>query len=472
MTGIALSRAAGELRQKAQTKLDELKGVIQRQSADELTEGESRLTAVEIAERNQEIEDLVAEAKAVDKLDSLDHIANRPADQISDEARRILQETETVGADEKNAPFESVGDFLRTIRTSMGQYENAVDMTTTKRRALSFLYGQATKLDLGEPLQTKGLGDLDLKTLVGDDTTSAGRGDFLVPTEHMAELLRVMAESQQFANRARRIPMTRRTADFPRLAQTTVGDTRPLFSFAAVTKIAEGASKPEHEPTFEQLTLTAIKYAAYVEASDELLSDSIVDMPPVLVDLLTSAIAYEYDRDTMRGSGTAEPQGFIGSAAEFAVNRATSQLIGVADIFEMESRFFGDNGIYLFHPSTIPQIYALAASNVIAWNRDLASAVPGVLLGRPLVRTHKLPTLNNKGDLCLVDPSFYLVGDLQRITVMNSIHAQFRNDVTAWRATFRAAGTPWPAGTFSHESSGAAFTFEVSPFVVLDIVSS
>lgn len=473
MTGVAISRAAGEKRQQAQTRLDELKAKINKQQNGELEEGESRLTAAEIAQEKEAIEILIDEAKALEGVDDLDGIMSRPADQLDPEARRILQGKETGEDVEPKSAFPTVGEFLRAVRTVHGQYDDPVQMSKEKRQALNHLYHAATKLERGEKLSSKDLGDMDVKTLVGDDTGSDGRGDYLVPTEHMEELLRTMGEGQQFANRARRVAMSRRTADFPRLAQTTAADTRPMFSFAAVSKIAEGAQKPEREPTFEQLTLTAIKYAAYVEAADELLTDSIVGMQPVLVDLLTEAIAYEYDRDTIRGSGTAEPQGFIGSNAEYAVNRASSSTIGTGDVFNMESRFFGGEGsLYMFHPSIIPQLYGLASSNVIAWQRDISSAAPGVLLGRPLVRTHKLPILNEKGDLCLVDPSFYLVGDLQRITVMNSIHYQFRNDVTAWRATFRAAGTPWPAGTFSHEASGGTKTWEVSPFVVLDQISS
>lgn len=471
---ITLSRAAGDKKMEAQTKFEELESVLQKQMAGELDE-DSRLTAEEIAERKQEIEALVREAAEIEGVTDLKEIMRRPADQVSGEARRILAGDD--GADagtQKRRYFKSIGEFMRAVRTNDPEhYDYAIPLEEDQRKALKYLYSQATRLekDMGD-LPVKELGDLDVKQLVGDDSGSSGRGDYLVPTEHMAELLRTMGESQQFVNRARRVPMSRRTADFPRLSQTDEDDDRPMFSFAAVSKIAEGAQKPEREPTFEQLTLTAIKYAAYVEASDELLSDSIVDVPPVLIELLTSAIGYEYDRDGFRGSGSSEPQGFIGSNAEVAVNRSSANEIGTADVFEMESQFFGGEGIYYFHPSAIPQLYALASSNIIVWNGDLASEAPGTLLGRQLVRTHKLPGLGTKGDFCLVDPSFYLAGDLQRVTVASSIHAQFRNDVTAWRATFRAAGTPWPAGTFSHEASSGTKTHEVSPFVVLDVPES
>lgn len=465
---ITLKKEAGEKRAEANRKLEELQDTLKKQVNGDLAD-DSQLTAEEIKQRREEIDELQTEAKELEEVVRLEDIGKR-AD-VSDEGRRILNEG--AGSEKGNrSTFKSTGEFLRAIRTIHGNFDMPVDMNETQKRALGWARKTATMLDNGERLPEKELGDTDLKTLVGDDTGSSGRGDYLVPTEHMSELLRVMAEQQQFANRARRIPMSRRTVDFPRLKQTNADDTRPLFSFAAVSKIGEGVQKPEREPTFEQLTLTAIKYAAYVEASDELLLDSIVDLPPVLIDLLTSAIAYEYDRDTLRGSGASEPQGVIGSNAEYAVNRQTSGDIEITDIFNMERRLFGDNAAYFFHPSVIPEIYSLQSNNIIVWNPDLADDAPGTMLGRPMVKTHKLPTEGKKGDLLLADPSFYLVGDLQRVTVANSIHYQFRNDVTAWRATFRAAGTPWPAGTFSHEAAGSSKTFEVSPFVTLDVPSS
>lgn len=305
----------------------------------------------------------------------------------------------------------------------------------------------------------------DQKAITGD---SASSGQALVPDVNMTELLRAMAEEQQFINEARQIPMQRRTVTFPRLDQDGTEE-RPIFGFAAVTKIGETTQKDEREPSFTQFSVNSFKYAAYLEASDELLAESIIDTEPLLVELLTDAIAYEYDRDGFRGSGTGEPQGYIGSAAEHTVNRQASDDVQLQDIFNMESRFFGGEGFWYYHPEVITKLFGLADSNVIAWHREVSEDAPGVMLGRELRRSHKLPTLGNKGDFSLVDPNFYLAGNLQQMTVENSIHYQFRDDVTAWRAVFRAAGTPWPAGTFSMEGDGASSkTYEVSPFVVLD----
>jgi HK97 family phage major capsid protein len=470
---IELKRRAGELREQAQAEWDEFKSQVSRQVSGE-NEGETRLTADEIAEKSAAIKAKLAEAKAVEGLDDLDGLMARTPQDGSSEANGMLKQIANAlnnggREDEKQEVWgKSINSFLRAIRTKHGNYDHPVQITDEQRKSLNMSRKLATLMHRGERMPTKRVSDNELKTMVGDDDQSASGGHFLVPAEHSAELLRVMAEQQQFIPRARRIPMARPTVDFPRLVQTEATDTRPMFSFAAVEKIAEGAEKPEREPKFEQLVLSAIKYAAYTEASDELLVDSIVPLEPVITGGLSAAIGYEYERDCIRGSGTGEPQGWLGSDAALTVNRQVADEIATTDVFNLEAQFFGDNGVYMYHPSAIPQLYGLSQDNIIVWNPNLADGVPGTLLGRPLVSTHKLPLLGATGDLSLVDPSFYLVGDLQAVTIANSVHFRFRNDVTAWRATFRGAGTPWPAAPFSHESDGTDMTYEVSPFVSLD----
>lgn len=484
---LKLKRQAGEVRLKAQKKLDDLKARIERQMEGKLAEGETKMTPAEIKTAKDEIEAMHLEAKEIEGLADVEGLATHEG--AGGAAREILASADgerpieaLTGEARTNKAWRDLGTFLRAVRATSGPSESIELSQPTKAQVIELAraYQKATLFSRGEPFQGKDFNvnlsdeqfELTKKTLVGDNTGSAGRGDYLVPTQPMAELLRVMAEDQSFANRCRRIPMARRTMSFPRLKQTDNTVTRPLFSFAAVTKIGEGVQKDVREPVFEQLILTAIKYAAYLEASDELLTDSIVPLPPVLVELLTDAIGYEFDRDTMRGSGSGEPQGFIGSAAAWTQRRQTANQVKLGDIWGLEERFFGTDGIYLVHPSAVSQIGQFAVGNVLFWSRDISSSVPATLLGRAMVRSHKLPNLGTAGDVNLVDPSMYLVGDLQAITVANSIHFKFQNDVTAWRAVYRAAGTPWPAGLFSAEAASNKLTFRMSPFCVLGAVAS
>lgn len=477
---IKLSQKAGELREAAHAEMEALKTQVEAQAGGaELPEGQTKLSPEEIEERAAGIEAKFAEAKSYERMNSLEGVIERlEADPttVAPAVKHVLANAglQIVGQEKDEPVFKSTSHFLRAFRAEMGDYE-AHKLTDVERVKLQELRKGATRQDQGEEFAEKIFGEKAAQEAVEAKAalTGAAGGAALVPTVHMSELLRVMGESQEFASRARHVPMLRRTIDFPRLVQTDNTDTRPIYGFAAVQKIGEGVQKPERVPAFEQFTLTAVKYASYLEAGDELLAESIISTEPLLVELLTDSIAYEYDRDCMRGSGTGEPQGFIGSDAEWVQGRVAANDFQLGDIFGMEERFFGTGGIYLHHPSLIPDLYGLAASNLIVWNPDLATGVPGTLLGRPLVKTHKLPALGTKGDICLVDPSYYIAGDLQSITIASSREYQFRNDLTAWRAVFRAAGSPWPAGLFSMESSGSAMTWRVSPFIVLgDVVTS
>lgn len=475
---IELNQDAAELKEQAREKYLDLKRQVAKEVQGELGEDETALTDEEYTERRDEVDELLREAKRLEDMNSLEGLAQRleeDPDQGSQSAKAILQRAgfEVEQEEETGDPFESSLDFLKAIR-SVGDPNFDYELTDAQQAKLNQLAQGAKAVEKGESFTERSLGDEDVKEHMERKAVTGDTGDIgaaLVPTVHMSELLRAMAEDQQFVQRARQVPMARREIDFPRLQQDDMSNSRPLYGFAAVSKIGEGEQKDEREPTFEQFTLKAVKYAAYLEAGDELLQESIINTRPLLVELLTDAIAYEYDRDAMR-SNSGDIQGFIDANATWNQNRASAGSVGLDDIFGMEERFFGSDGVYLHHPSVIPDIYGLQDSNVIVWNPDLADDVPGTLLGRPLVRSHKLPTVGSKGDLSLCDPSFYLAGNLQNITVETSQHYRFRNDLTAYRAVFRAAGSPWPAGQFSAEASGSTATFRVSPFVTLDAVAT
>ncbi len=89
--------------------------------------------------------------------------------------------------------------------------------------------------------------------------------------------------------------------------------------------------------------------------------------------------------------------------------------------------------------------------------------MPPRLLGMPLYVTGALPALNTAGDILLVDPKYYLIGDRQSYELAFSEHFKFQNDQVAWRATVRVDGQPWVNGSITLEDASTT----VSPFVAL-----
>ena len=66
------------------------------------------------------------------------------------------------------------------------------------------------------------------------------------------------------------------------------------------------------------------------------------------------------------------------------------------------------------------------------------------LLGRPVIMSEKTPgILGDKGDLSLVDWSFYLLGIRDNLMIDTSDHVKFTSDQTTVRAIARNDGRPW-----------------------------
>jgi hypothetical protein len=86
------------------------------------------------------------------------------------------------------------------------------------------------------------------------------------------------------------------------------------------------------------------------------------------------------------------------------------------------------------------------------------------LLGRPFYATEHVPKLGTAGDVALVDPSFYVIGDRLTASVVGSPHAAFSTDKTVFRLVHRVDGRPW-LGTAVTPKNGSQ---TVSPIVTLN----
>ena len=86
------------------------------------------------------------------------------------------------------------------------------------------------------------------------------------------------------------------------------------------------------------------------------------------------------------------------------------------------------------------------------------------LLGRPVFPTEKVPALGTKGDLMLLDPSFYVVGDRMQIEIAASEHVNFLKNQMTWRVVERVDGQPWLDKPVTLQDG----VTQVSPFVVLN----
>jgi HK97 family phage major capsid protein len=344
--------------------------------------------------------------------------------------------------------------------------------------------------------KTKSFGDFFAAVLTGDreklvnvygstktgplQSTSGPAGGYLVPPEFMAQILQVSAEEGVVRPRAMVIPISNRSIQIPALDQTSIpiaGQTA-FFGGLQAYWVEEAQARPEVEPSFKQIELTARELSGYSTVSRTLLADNAFGLNQILTRMFAKAIAWHEDYAFMHGNGVGKPRGVSQSSAAITVNRTTPTTFKLADAANMWAKLLpasATNAVWVMSQTLIPQLIQLAdASGRVVFMPNpaatsssggpLTQSMPMSLLGRPIIFTEKAPPLGTTADVMLVDLSYYLVGDRQSIEVATSEHARFATNQIVWRFIHRVDGQPWLDAPFTYSDG----TTQVSPFIILN----
>lgn len=317
-------------------------------------------------------------------------------------------------------------------------------------------------------------------------------GGYIVPPQFQSELLTISAEDSFVEPRAKVLPMTTRTVQWPMLDITTAqtAGTSPYFGGILATWQPEAATISESEPQFRQGEWTAWDLVLYTVSSNQLLMDNGIGLDALLTQLFGQAITWYKEYAFLRGAGAGStmPLGVLNAPANLLVNRTVASRFTLADAANMMSRCqvrSWDDACWIMHQSVLPQLIQMASGavantasttyipgNQLAWmtpfgNEQVGPAamkLPNAFLnGLPIYFTEKLPQLGTRGDVMLVDWSRYVIGSRLDIQIDVSPHYLFRNNQLAWRVVTRCDGKPWLNNVIT-DASG----WTVSPFVTLN----
>lgn len=306
--------------------------------------------------------------------------------------------------------------------------------------------------------------DMSSQTLAG--------GGALIDVEQYNQLMAVQAPKSIIRPRATIIRMGKRQIEMPVLdqSQSLVAGVPAFFGGIQAYWQEEATSGTVSDAKFRKNTLTAHQLIGYTQVSNQLLADA--DM--ALADFLggpmgfPGVISWMEDYAFLVGSGAGQPLGVLNSPAAVSVTRNTGSTIKYDDFAAMESAFYGQDGIWIATLGAKAKM--LLAAGPVATNYagsylwgSMESSVPLQVLGRPLFFTDKLPAVGTKGDLMLVDPKYYLIGDRQATTVDTSDQQNFKTNQTAFRVVHRVDGQPWLNAPITMQDNAT-----YSPFVVLN----
>lgn len=301
------------------------------------------------------------------------------------------------------------------------------------------------------------------------ESQGAVRGGYLVPQEMQYTLMDDVWELAVIRPRAMVQPMTTLTLDLPLVDMTTAPTSSgiaPWFGSVNMIWTEESTTFTESEPKWRLVQLRASLLGGYAIASNTLLLDGGNGLEAYLRHLFAGSIAWYEDYAFLRGNGVGKPLGLLNAGATIAVNRTASNTFILNDASNLYNNLMtrsNSAGIWITNQNvTIVMLQDQLGNS--SWISNMAGPVQ--LFGMPVYVTEKLPNSGSFGDVLLVDPGMYIIGDRQQIEVdvSQEVGTQFLNNQSAWRISERVDGQPWVNAPITLQNT----TTTVSPYVALN----
>ena len=294
-------------------------------------------------------------------------------------------------------------------------------------------------------------------------------GGALVPEQFRPQLMMMQLQETSIRRRATVLPLQAPSVIIPALRDSDhTGGT--VFGGMSFHWLETGATIPDSRPSFRSITLQARSLAALMPIPNTLIADSFVTVPALVSRLYMEGFPWVEEGVFMRGNAVGQPQGVIDSPATVAVSRTAANKFDLFDAVAMLSRLPpGSRGraLWIINGQVEPDLIKMNNANVQAWQPNLAAALPGTLLGVPYAISEHASGRGAKGDVCLIDWSYYVIGDRQSLSVDASKDSKFSENAIEFRGIERIDGRPWIEEPITPaQRTGTDFT--LSPFVVLE----
>jgi len=393
---------------------------------------------------------------------------------LCDQQQAIVDKAVSEGralTEEEKAQFDSlqkqIDDMNETMFKNLGEFIYAVRFGDPRGRLQSLPQGQGQGGGIEVPDAFKA--QLMPWRFRGEWKMDEGAsGGFAVPVQFRPDMLMIQPEAAIVRPRATVIP-----AGDPPDAMVTVPafaqGSKGVFGGVEVYWVAEGMEKPETEGTLREVSLQPQEVAAHTVVTDKLLRNWEA-ASSFTSTLLRSAVVAAEDVAFIRGDGVGKPIGILNGPGTIAVNRETAGKITTGDVINMLAKLLPESkerAMWIANQSTLPQIATLqdAAGNYIFIKGDVTRGIPDTLMGIPIRFTGKTPVLGSKGDLMLVDLTYYLIKDGSGPFIAASEHVLFRQNKTVIKVFWNVDGKGWVNEPLTLEDGST----QVSPYVVLDV---
>lgn len=239
---------------------------------------------------------------------------------------------------------------------------------------------------------------------VGTDT----EGGFLVPDEFEKKLISALEEENVFRPLATKI-------------QTSSGDRK----IPVITQKGEATWMEEEEAytlsddAFGQIALSAYKVGTAIKISEELLNDSVFDLPSYIAKEFARRIGTKEEEAFLIGDGKGKPTGIF-AATGGAENGATTTgaaitFDDVIELFYSLKSPYRKKAMWVLNEQTVKALRKIKdnTGNFI-WQPSVSAGLPDTILNRPYVTSVYAPTIAAGAKvIAFGDYSYYWVADRQ-----------------------------------------------------------
>lgn len=252
---------------------------------------------------------------------------------------------------------------------------------------------------------------------VGTDS----EGGYLVPDEYEHTLIEALEEQNIFRQLAHVI-------------STSSGDRKiPVVrSHGTAAWIDENAAYPESDDTFGQISISAFKLATTIKVSDELLHDSVFDVPSYIAKEFARRIGSAEEEAFFVGDGAGKPTGILNDkdGAQVGITTGSATAItfdDVMDLFYSLRAPYRRSAVFIMNDSTVKALRKLKnGSGDYIWQPSVTAGTPDTILNRPVYTSPFVPLLGSGTKPILFgDMNYYWVADREgrRFQRLNELYA-------------------------------------------------
>ena len=219
---------------------------------------------------------------------------------------------------------------------------------------------------------------------VGTDT----EGGYLVPDEFERTLVDALQEQNIFRQLAHVIT-------------TSTGDRKipVVATHGSAAWIDEEGAYVESDDTFGQVSIGAYKLGTMIRVSEELLNDSVFDLPSYIATEFARRIGSAEEEAFFSGNGTGRPTGLLNATggAQVGVTAASATAVTldeIMDLFYALRSPYRKRAVFLTNDATVKALRKLKdTTGQYLWAPSVTAGTPDTILNRPIYTSAYMPVM-------------------------------------------------------------------------------